>query len=100
MDTIEAYPLLSPGSGFHGGLNENEAGARAELYPETETEGEYLLTTSAVRISQRRGERLPKMAFFDNLRGWDKFKVYRYIILLALSLSGDGWYVHPHTSRY
>ncbi|KAK4687912.1 hypothetical protein P7C73_g2215, partial [Tremellales sp. Uapishka_1] len=31
------------------------------------------------------------MGFFDNLRHWDKFKVYRYIILLGLSLSGDGW---------
>jgi SP family sugar:H+ symporter-like MFS transporter len=36
------------------------------------------------------------MGFFDNLRGWDKFKVYRYVILLALSLSGDGWYVPRH----
>ena len=31
------------------------------------------------------------MAFFDNIRHWDKFKVRRYIILLALSLAGDGW---------
>ena len=54
---------------------------------------EYSLTTDVVRVSHRRTGYLPKMGFFDNLRGWDKFKIYRYIILLALSLSGDGWYV-------
>ena len=32
-----------------------------------------------------------KMGFFDNLRGWDRSKKFRYLILLALSLSGDGW---------
>jgi len=31
------------------------------------------------------------MKFFDNLRGWDKTKRYRYGLLLVLSLSGDGW---------
>ncbi|EIW69873.1 hypothetical protein TREMEDRAFT_61644 [Tremella mesenterica DSM 1558] len=31
-----------------------------------------------------------KMGFFDNLRHWDRFRVYRYILLLCLSLSGDG----------
>lgn len=31
------------------------------------------------------------MGFFDNLRGWDRTKRYRYCLLLALSLSGDGW---------
>ncbi|ORX41197.1 general substrate transporter [Kockovaella imperatae] len=31
------------------------------------------------------------MGFFDNVRHWDKFKVRRYVILLALSLAGDGW---------
>lgn len=37
--------------------------------------------------------RAPKreMAFFDNLKGWSKEKRYRYLLLLALSLSGDGW---------
>ena len=38
-----------------------------------------------------KGNSNPKMKFFDNLRGWDRPKVYRYCILLALSLSGDGW---------
>ena len=33
----------------------------------------------------------PEMKWYDNLRGWDRPKVYRYVILLALSLSGDGW---------
>ena len=32
-----------------------------------------------------------KMGFFDNLRGWDRNKKMRYLILLAISLSGDGW---------
>ena len=32
-----------------------------------------------------------KMGFFDNLKGWDRSKKTRYLILLALSLSGDGW---------
>ena len=34
-----------------------------------------------------------KMArgFFDNLRHWDRPKVFRYVILLVISLSGDGW---------
>ena len=71
---VEAYPLLSLGSD----TEQSEA-------------DEYSFTTEAVRISERRTNRLPKMAFFDNLRGWDKFKVYRYVVLLALSLSGDGW---------
>jgi SP family sugar:H+ symporter-like MFS transporter len=31
------------------------------------------------------------MQLFDNLRGWSRFKVYRYMILLGLSLAGDGW---------
>ena len=31
------------------------------------------------------------MKLFDNLRGWDKTKIYRYSLLLILSLSGDGW---------
>ncbi|WVW81056.1 hypothetical protein I302_103047 [Kwoniella bestiolae CBS 10118] len=31
------------------------------------------------------------MKWSDNLRHWDRCKVYRYVILLALSLSGDGW---------
>ena len=31
------------------------------------------------------------MGIFDNLRGWDKPKKFRYLLLLALSLSGDGW---------
>ncbi|WWD20534.1 hypothetical protein CI109_105010 [Kwoniella shandongensis] len=31
------------------------------------------------------------MKWSDNLRNWDRFKVYRYVILLGLSLSGDGW---------
>lgn len=32
-----------------------------------------------------------KMGFFDNITKWDRTKRYRYLILLALSLSGDGW---------
>ena len=32
-----------------------------------------------------------KMGYLDNLRGWDKSKKTRYLVLLALSLSGDGW---------
>ncbi|WVR08438.1 hypothetical protein IAU60_005493 [Kwoniella sp. DSM 27419] len=31
------------------------------------------------------------MKWSDNLRKWDRFKVYRYVVLLGLSLSGDGW---------
>ena len=79
---VEAYPLLPTGSD-----------ADAEYTDPTEIESDYFLTTDAVRISQQRRSRLPTMRFFDNLRGWDKFKVYRYVVLLALSLSGDGWYV-------
>lgn len=33
----------------------------------------------------------PKMGFFDNITKWDRTKRYRYFVLLALSLSGDGW---------
>lgn len=40
----------------------------------------------------RRAQR-SEMAFFDNLRVWSKEKRYRYLLLLALSLSGDGWSV-------
>ena len=32
-----------------------------------------------------------RMKLLDNLRGWDKPKKFRYLLLLALSLSGDGW---------
>ena len=32
-----------------------------------------------------------KMGFFDNITKWDRTKRYRYFVLLALSLSGDGW---------
>ena len=39
-----------------------------------------------------------RMGFFDNLKGWDKPKRFRYLLLLALSLSGDGWYV-SHDDR-
>ena len=38
-------------------------------------------------------EQSSKMKLFDNLRGWTKEKRYRYIMLLGLSLAGDGWYV-------
>nr|XP_019008000.1 uncharacterized protein I206_07168 [Kwoniella pini CBS 10737]OCF46781.1 hypothetical protein I206_07168 [Kwoniella pini CBS 10737] len=31
------------------------------------------------------------MVWSDNLKNWDKNKIYRYVILLGLSLSGDGW---------
>ncbi|WWD08506.1 hypothetical protein V865_006618 [Kwoniella europaea PYCC6329] len=31
------------------------------------------------------------MKWSDNLRNWDRYKIYRYVILLGLSLSGDGW---------
>ena len=35
------------------------------------------------------------MSVLDNLRDWDRFKIYRYLVLLALSLAGDGWSVMP-----
>lgn len=48
-------------------------------------------------LSQARGSGLTgkghkgKMQLLDNLRGWTKEKRYRYIMLLGLSLAGDGW---------
>ena len=65
-----------------------------------------LLPTSSDAVSQRdadvsgdesrpRSEKA-KMRFFDNLTKWDRSKVYRYGILLVLSLSGDGWSVRYH----
>ena len=70
-----------------------------ELFPE-ESSVPLLETTSDLSAEQgealldeedRSKERKKKMGFFDNLRGWDRPKIYRYCILLALSLSGDGW---------
>lgn len=49
--------------------------------------------SDSTRISQESEEEGSKMKFFDNLRGWDRPKRFRYFTLLALSLSGDGWYV-------
>lgn len=38
-----------------------------------------------------KGRGKAKMQLFDNLRGWTKEKRYRYLMLLGLSLAGDGW---------
>lgn len=38
-----------------------------------------------------KGKGKAKMQLFDNLRGWTKEKRYRYLMLLGLSLAGDGW---------
>ena len=46
---------------------------------------------TATEDDDRPINKMGQRRFFDNLRGWDRPKVYRYIILLALSLSGDGW---------
>lgn len=51
--------------------------------------------SDSTRIRQE-SEEGPKMRFFDNLRGWDRAKRFRYFTLLALSLSGDGWWVTPY----
>ena len=67
-------------------------------FPAWFTYFERYATSAVQRASQRqivieeeqeRGS--DEMAFFDNLRHWDRFKAYRYMILLALSLAGDGW---------
>jgi hypothetical protein len=47
-------------------------------------------TPSSLKSNDSKPE---KMRFFDNLRNWDKSKRYRYVVLLVLSLSGDGWCV-------
>ena len=48
--------------------------------------------TGSIESDSTSGSKSPhNMRFFDNLRGWDRPKRYRYLILLALSLSGDGW---------
>ena len=56
------------------------------LSPESDT-----LPRDDSAVFEAEGYPTRKMGFFDNLRGWDKSKKTRYLILLALSLSGDGW---------
>jgi len=85
---VEAYPLLSIDTSSTSPYDRPND-------EDSDTETGFFLTTKAVRRSRKLGRKIiaesPEMAFFDNLRGWDKFKIYRYVILLALSLSGDGW---------
>jgi hypothetical protein len=65
----EALPLLSP---LYDTRHSQDAGQGIDP----------VLTTKPKR-----------MGFFDSLKGWDKPKRFRYMLLLALSLSGDGWSV-------
>jgi hypothetical protein len=69
----EDFPLLARGDSVE------ELPSQARLQPRR------------YRSSSRPKAAPSKMGFLDNLRNWDKPKRFRYFMLLALSLSGDGW---------
>ena len=58
--------------------------------PLLSTESDTLPRDDSV-VFEAEGHANRKMGYLDNLRGWDKSKKTRYLVLLALSLSGDGW---------
>lgn len=90
QEEVESYPLLPPRS----------TGPRNTSVPARNSEEDIRRPVRDVdyeelrrRVYENARARSDKMQLFDNLKGWDKFKVYRYILLLCLSLSGDGWCV-------
>ena len=87
---------LSPQSSRTPKISRFRRQKTTDLYPQessapllAEDEDSDIAVREETPDEEERGK--AKMKFFDNLRGWDRPKIYRYLILLALSLSGDGW---------
>ena len=90
QEEVESYPLLPPRSTGPSNTSVPARNSEEDIRrPVRDVDYEELRR----RVYENARARSDKMQLFDNLKGWDKFKVYRYILLLCLSLSGDGWCV-------